>query len=168
MPEGTWKCSKCGQIYSLAEPACTICRITRENRHVIGKIETVRSAKPPPEVVEVVFPIFIKDARFNLPLDKGAVWSSGCVMAVEGGFFLLSEKDGLDAARLADSPPPAAGPVGPMSLFVPRAAVSRIVHHRLTGEFIEIQGRQKIPLRLTGAGWTDLDVLCDQLGIPRS
>ena len=168
MPEGTWKCSKCGQIYSLAEPACTICRITRVNPHVIGKITTVRSAKPPPEKVEVAFPFNIKDARFNLPLDKGAVWSSGTVLVIEGGFYLLTEKDGLDASALAENPPPAAGPVGPMSIFIPRAVISRIVHHRLTGEFIEIQGRQKIPLRLSAAGWTDLDVLCDQLGIPRS
>jgi len=42
------------------------------------------------------------------------------------------------------------------------------VHHRLTGEFIEIQGKKKIPLRLPKEGWTDLDVLCDQMGIARS
>lgn len=168
MPEGTWKCSKCGQIYSLAEASCPICHVTRENRHVIGKIETMRSPKPPPERVEVVFPLFIKDARFNLPLDRGAVWSSGSVMATEAGLFLLSEKDGLDTAALAASPPAAAGPVGPLSVFVPRDVISRIVHNRLVGEFIEVQGRQKIPLRLMPAGWTDLEVLCDQLGIPRS
>ena len=65
----------------------------------------------------------------------------------------------------------ASGPVGPLSLFVARDRISRIVHHRLTGEFIEIQGGQgkkKIPLRLSKEGWTDLDVLCDQMGIPRS
>ena len=168
MPEGTWTCSKCGQIYSLAEVSCSICHITRENRHVIGKIETMRTAKPPPEKVEVVFPIFIKDARFNLPLDKGSVWSSGSLMAVEAGFFLLSEKDNLDSASLAEHPPAAAGQVGPTSLFIPRSAVSRLVHHRLTGEFLEINGRQKIPLRLLPAGWQDLEVLCDQLGIRRS
>lgn len=168
MPEGTWKCSKCGQLYSLAEPSCTICRITRENRHVVGKIETLRSPKPPPETVEVSLPFSIKEARFNLPLDRGAVWSSGLVMVTEAGFFLLTEKDGLDAASLAARPPAAAGPVGPFSIFIPRASISRVVHHRLTGEFIEIAGRQKIPLRLFAAGWTDLEVLCDQLGIPRA
>jgi hypothetical protein len=168
MPEGTWTCSKCGQIYSLDEASCTICRITRENRHVVGRIETMRTAKPPPEKVEVVFPIFIKEARFNLPLDKGSVWSSGTVMATEAGFFLLSEKDRVDSAALAAQPPAAAGQVGPTSIFIPRAAISRVLHHRLTGEFIEINGRQKIPLRLQAAGWTDLEVLCDQLGIARS
>ena len=168
MPEGTWTCSKCGQIYSVAESSCTVCHITRENRHVIGKIEAVRSPKPPPETVEVAFPFFIKDARFNLPLDKGAVWSGGMVMATAAGLFLLTEKDGLDTAALAQRPPAAAGAVGPLSIFVPRAVISRIVHHRLTGEFIEIQGRQKIPLRLMPGGWTDLDVICDQLGIARS
>ena len=167
MPEGTWKCSTCGQIYSLSESSCTICRITRENRHVIGRIETIRTPKPPPERVEVVFPFYLKEARFNLPLDRGAVWSSGQVMVTEAGFFMLTERDALDSAALAASPPAAAGPVGPFSIFIPRGVISRLVHHRLTGEFIEIQGRQKIPLRLPAAGWTDLEMICDQLGIPR-
>jgi hypothetical protein len=155
-------------MYSLDEPACPVCRITRENRHVIGKVTQIRTPKPPPEKVEVVFPVFIKEARFNLPLDKGSVWSSGSVAAVEAGLFLLSEKDGLNAAILTSEPPPPAGPVGPTSLFVPRSVISRILHQKLIGEFIEIQGRQKIPLRLPAAGWADLDVICDQLGIPRS
>jgi hypothetical protein len=168
MTEGTWTCSTCGQIYSLSEPACPVCRVTRENRHVIGKIEPLRSPKPPPEQVEVPFPFTIRDARFNLPLDKGAVWASGSVMVTEAGFFLLSEKDSVDAAALADHPPAGPGPVGALSIFVPRSVVSRILHQRLIGEFIEVQGRQKIPLRLTPGGWTDLDVICDQLGIPRT
>jgi hypothetical protein len=168
MPEGTWNCPQCGQTFSLGEPSCPVCRITRENRHVIGKITQIRTPKPPPEQVEVAFPLFIKDARFNLPLDQGSVWSSGTVSAVDGGFFLLSEKDGLDAAALAAAPPPPAGPVGPTSLFVPREVISRIVHQKMVGEFIEIQGRQKIPLRLPPGGWADLDIICDQLGIPRS
>ena len=168
MPEGTWTCSNCGQIYSLAEPSCRICRITRENRDVVGRITTIRAPKPPPEQVEVGFPITFKDARFNLPLDTGAIWASGKVMVVAAGFFLLSEKDPVDAAGLAANPPAAAGPVGTLSLYVPRAGVTRIVHQKLVGEFIELQGKQKIPLRLSPSGWADLDVLCDQLGIPRS
>ena len=168
MPEGTWSCPQCGQTYPLEEPACTVCRITRENRNVIGRITQIRTPKPPPEQVEVVFPVFLKEARFNLPLENGALWSSGSVAATEAGFFLLSDKDALDAAMLAQNPPMAGGPVGPTSLYVPRASVSRIVHHKLTGEFIEIQGRRKIPLRLPAAGWKDLDVICDQLGIPRT
>jgi len=168
MPEGTWNCPQCGQGYSLDEPACPVCRITRENRHVIGKVTQIRTPKPPPEKVEVAFPVFIKEARFNLPLDKGAVWSSGSVAAIAAGFFLLSEKDGLNATILTTEAPPPAGPVGPTSIFIPRDVVSRIVHHKLTGEFIEIQGKQKIPLRLPAAGWADLDVICDALGIPAS
>ena len=168
MPEGTWNCPQCGQTYTLDESSCPVCRITRENRHVIGKVTQVRTPKPPPEKVEVAFPVFIKDARFNLPLDKGAVWSSGSVAAIAAGFFLLSEKDGLNASILTSEPPPPAGPVGPTSLFIPRDVISRIVHQKLIGEFIEIQGRQKIPLRLPPAGWADLDVICDGLGIPRS
>jgi hypothetical protein len=168
MTEGTWTCSKCGQIYSLSEPACPVCRITRENPHVVGRITTVRTAKPPPEKVEVPFPFTIKEARFNLPLHQGSVWAGGSLMVTEAGFFLLSDKDAIDAAALAQSPPAAPGPVGSLSLFVPRSTVSRIIHQKLIGEFIEVQGRQKIPLRLTPGGWTDLDVICDQLGIPRS
>jgi hypothetical protein len=168
MSEGTWTCSNCGQIYSLAEPACPVCRITRENPHVIGKIQPVRTPKPPPERVEVPFPFTIREARFNLPLDKGAVWASGTLMVTEAGFFLLSDKDAVDPAALAQNPPAAATPVGSLSLFVPRSSVSRILHQKLVGEFIELERKQKIPLRLTTAGWTDLDVICDQLGIPRS
>src|SRR5436190_16946262 len=168
MPEATWNCPQCGQTYALEEPSCPVCHITRDNRQVIGKVTQIRPPKPPPEKVEVAFPVFIKDARFNLPLDKGAVWSSGSVAAVEAGFFLISEKDGLDGAALAAAPPPPAGPVGPTSLFIPRAVVSRIVHKKLIGEFLEIQGKQKIPPRLPSSGWADLDVICDQLGIPRS
>lgn len=168
MPEGTWKCSKCGQIYTVAESSCSVCRITRENRHVIGKIETIRTPKPPPERVEVAFPFFIKEARFNLPLERGALWSSGRLMIIETGIFMLSEKDPIDAEALGRNPPPVPGPVGPLSIYIPRDRISRIVHHRLTGEFLEVQGRQKIPLRMTSAGWGDLDVVCDQLGIARS
>jgi len=168
MPEGTWTCSKCGQIYPLAEGSCPVCFITRENRSVIGKATAIRFAAPVPEKVDVAFPFAIKEAHFNLPLDKGAVWSSGRLMFVEAGLFLLSEKDPVDADALALNPPAAAGPVGPLSIFISRATLSRIVHHRLTGEFIQLQGGQKIPLRLPSAGWTDLDVLCDQMGIPRS
>ena len=89
-------------------------------------------------------------------------------MAVAGGLFLLSEKDPIDADALAAQPPAAAGPVGSLSIYIPRDKIARIVHHRLVGEFIEVQGKQKIPLRLPKEGWTDLDVICDQLGIPRS
>ena len=168
MAEGTWTCSKCGQIYSLAEASCPVCRVTRENQHVIGKIEQPRTPKPPPEQVEVPFPFTLREARFNLPLDKGAVWASGVVMATEAGFFLISEKDAVDAAALAQNPPAAAGPIGSLSIFVPRPSVSRVIHQKLIGEFIEVHGKQKIPLRLPPAGWKDLDVICDQLGIPRS
>ncbi|MBV8879079.1 MAG: hypothetical protein JO332_03850 [Planctomycetaceae bacterium] len=168
MAEGTWTCSKCGQIYALAESSCPICHITRENRHVIGKASSARFDKPLAEKVEVPFPFPIKEARFNLPMDRGAVWSSGKLVVIPDGIFLLSDKDPLDANALAARPPAASGPVGPLSLYLTRDKISRIVHHKLTGEFIEIGGKQKLPLRLTPAGWTDLDVICDQLGIVRT
>ncbi|HLY74011.1 MAG TPA: hypothetical protein VKU80_07815, partial [Planctomycetota bacterium] len=152
MAEATWKCSTCGQLFPLSQNSCPICFITRENRTVIGKVSATRFDKPPAEKVAVVFPFKIKEARFNLPLDRGAVWSSGRVMVTDAGFFLLSEKDPIDDGALAASPPAAAGPVGPLSLYIPRDKISRIVHHRLTGEFLEIGGKQKIPLRMTAAG----------------
>jgi hypothetical protein len=169
MPEGTWKCARCGQLYSLDKASCPVCHITRENQHITGKIQIPeRAPKPPPEKVDVVFPFTLKDARFNLPLDRGAVWSSGRILATADGFFLLTDKDGLDDGALARNPPPAAGPVGPLSIFIPRSQITRIVHQKLAGFFIEIQGKQKLPIRLEAAGWTDLDVICDQVGIPRS
>lgn len=168
MAEATWACSKCGQLYPLSQNSCPVCFITRENRTVIGKASAARFSAPPPEKVDVVFPFSIKEARFNLPMDRGAVWSSGRVVAVATGFFLLSEKDPVDIDALAANPPAASGPVGSLSLYLAREKISRVVHHRLTGEFIEIQGKQKIPLRLPPAGWADLDVICDQLGIARS
>ena len=167
MAEGTWTCSKCGQIYKLSQSSCPVCFITRENRTVIGKVTAARFDKPLAEAVEIPFPFTIKEARFNLPMDRGAVWSSGRVVIVAAGFFLVSEKDPVNVDALTAAPPAASGPVGPLSLFVARDKVSRIVHHKLTGEFIEIGGKQKIPLRLPSTGWADLDVVCDQLGIPR-
>jgi hypothetical protein len=168
MPEGTWNCSKCGQLYPLSQNSCPVCFITRENRTVIGQVSAARFAAPVPEKIDVVFPFSIKEARFNLPLDRGAVWSSGKVVAIQSGFFLLSGKDPINLDALVARPPAESGPVGPLSLFVARDKISRVVHHRLTGEFLEIQGKQKIPLRLPKEGWTDLDVICDQLGIARS
>lgn len=167
MAEGTWTCSRCGQIYPMTESGCPVCHITRENRDVIGKVSATRFAAPVAEKVEVPFPFTIKEARFNLPLEKGAVWASGRVMVVEAGFFLISDKDSIDADALAANPPAAAGQVAALSIYVPRAKITRIMHSKLVGEFIELQGKQKIPLRLPPSGWTDLDVLCDQLGIAR-
>lgn len=165
----TWTCPRCGQILPLSDAACQVCRITRENRGVVGRIATPeRTPKPPPEKVEIPFPFTIREARFNLPLASGSVWSSGTVLCVTEGLFLVSEKDGLDPAALAAQPPAAAKPVGPTSIFIHRTQLSRVVHHKLTGYFIEVKGPQKIPLRLEAQGWSDLDVVCDQLGIPHS
>src|SRR5262249_13180246 len=135
---------------------------------VIGEVSAIHFDKPPAESVEVPFPFTLKEARFNLPMEKGAVWTSGRVMVVPAGFFFLSEKDSIDDAALAQSPPAASGPVGAVSIFVPRERITRVIHTRLIGEFVELTTKQKIPLRLPAAGWADLDVICDQLGIARS
>lgn len=163
----TWTCPNCGQMLPLSEPSCKVCRVTRENRGVVGRIATPeRTAKPPPEIVEISFPFTIRDARFNLPLPTGSLWSSGFLLCIPQGFFLVSDKDGLDPAALAAHPPETATPVGPTSIFVHRSQISRVVHHKLIGFFVEVKGPKKIPLRLETKGWADLGVVCNQLEIP--
>jgi hypothetical protein len=165
----TWICPRCGQKLPLNEPSCRVCLITRIDRDVIGKIKTPeRTLKPPPAPVEVRFPCVIKEARFNLPLPTGTVWSSGILLAIEQGLFLLGERDGLQTAPLIAQPPAAAGPVGPTSIFIPKANISRVIHEKLIGHFLEIQGKRKIPLRLEPSGWEDLDLLCNAFGIAHS
>jgi hypothetical protein len=162
----TWACPRCGQLLPLSEGSCGVCHITRENRNLIGRIAPKpRSEKPPAEAVEVVFPFVVPEARFNLPLPAGSLWSSGSLVCVPEGIFLASAKDGLDPAALAAAPPPVSAPVGPASVFAHRSQIVRVVHHKLTGYFLEVKGGQKIPLRLEAPRWADLDVVCDRLGI---
>jgi hypothetical protein len=164
----TWTCPRCGQKLPMAEPSCRICCITRDNRGVPGRIPPpVRSPKPPEEPVEVAFPFAIKGARFSLPLTSGSLWSSGSVICVPEGLCLATEKDGIDPDRFAAAVPAASGPVGPASLFLHRSQIRRVVHLKRVGDFIEVAGAQKIPLRLEPAGWEDLAVICTRIGIPR-
>jgi hypothetical protein len=164
----TWACPGCGQKLPMAEPSCRICRITRDHRGVVGRIpQPARSAKPAEEPVEVPFPFTIKGARFNLPLPSGSLWTSGSVICVPEGLCLATEKDGIDPARFAAAVPAASGPVGPASLFLHRSQFRRVVHQKMIGDFIEMAGPQKIPLRLEPEGWKDLAVVCARIGIPR-
>jgi hypothetical protein len=43
--------------------------------------------------------------------------------------------------------------------------ITRVVHDRLIGQFIELVGN-KVPLRLDVAGWKALDEAAEELGIP--
>lgn len=160
-----WNCPSCGQIYHLDQPACPVCRITRDNREVVGKVSVERPLEKPPQDVEVHLPYVLKEARFNLPTADGqTLWSSGWLAVGEAGLFLVSEKDGLDPKEVAQRRPAAAEAVGPTSLFVPVQDVLRVVHERLIGYWIETAGG-KIPLRLPKESWEELDALCDHHGI---
>lgn len=160
-----WSCPRCGQLYRLDEPSCPVCRITRENRDVIGKTSVVRGIEKEAQDVEVHLPYVIPEARFNLPLADGqSVWTHGWVAAGEAGLFLVSEKDGFDPKDVAVRAPRALGACGPTSYFLPPEAVSRVVHEKLIGYWIELADR-KIPLRLPKGGWEELDLLCDHFGI---
>jgi hypothetical protein len=160
-----WNCPQCGQLYRLDEPACPVCRITRENRGVIGKTSVLRTIEKEAQDVEVHLPYVIKEARFNIPaLDGQMIWASGALAAGEAGFFLVSEKDGRDPKEVALSRPLVPGAIGPSSYFIPAASVARVVHERLIGFWIELADR-KIPLRLPKEAWEELDLLCDHFGI---
>ena len=61
-----WTCPQCGQLYRLDDPSCPVCRITRDNRDVIGKTSVVRKIEKEAQDVEVHLPHLIKEARFNI------------------------------------------------------------------------------------------------------
>lgn len=160
-----WNCPRCGQLYRLDEPSCGVCRVTRENRDVIGKTSVLRSIEKEAQAVEVHLPYVIQEARFNLPLADGqSLWTHGCVAAGEGGLYLISENDGLDPLEVARGLPPGPAAVGSASVFLPAETIVRIVHEKLIGFWIEFADR-KIPLRLPKGGWEELDLLCDHFGI---
>jgi hypothetical protein len=160
-----WKCPGCGQPLRNDEPSCKICRITRDNRGVIGKTSVRRTIEKPPEAVEVHLPYVIKDVSYNLARTDGtSVWSSGSLVATEAGLFLLGAKDGITPDQAAAARPRKMSALGPASIFLPPSAIGRIVHERLIGYWIELPDR-KIPLRLPKEAWEELDVLCDHFGI---
>jgi hypothetical protein len=168
-----WTCPRCGQLYRLDEPSCPICHVTRENRDVVGRIETRRAARaapapPRPPSAPASFPAVLREARFNLPLPDGStVWTAGVLLVTDAGLFLLSEKDGADVDDFARKSPRSVMPVGTMSLFLPPSAVRRVVHERLAGHFVETQDA-KIPLRLPAPAWEELDGFLDRLKIAHS
>ena len=160
-----WTCPSCGQLYRFDEPACPVCRITRDRRNVVGKTSVERSIEKPREAVEVHLPYAIKDVSYNLSLRDGtSVWSSGTLAATPSGLFLLGAKDGISVEKAASLRPGAMAALGPTSIFLPPAAVVRVVHERLVGYWIELKDR-RIPLRLPKGAWEELDALCDHFGI---
>jgi hypothetical protein len=156
MPDETWKCPVCAQAIPVAERVCPTCKVTRP-----GAEEAVLAPAPGE------LPLVLRDARFNIPVEADTVWSSGTLVLAEQGLFLLSEKDGKSPAEVLQTPPAVPGRFAALSLYLPVSIVTRIVHDRLAGQFIESQAT-RLPLRLPTAAWPALDAACDRLKIPRS
>jgi hypothetical protein len=163
MSQETWKCPTCAQEIPVSERLCPACKVTQVRRPTAAE----EAAEFIAETAEIGLPHVIPEARFNVPLETGPAWSSGSLLVAESGFFLLSAKDGLDPAAVAAAPPQVPGRLGALSFALPRAMIKRVVHDRLAGHFVEIEGK-KFPLRLEAAGWKALDAACDLLGIAHS
>lgn len=164
-PPESWKCPTCRQYFPLSERVCPTCKVTQVRRKPEG--EAPEPALFFVESAEIHLPHIIPEARFSIPLDTGATWASGPLVAAEGGLFLLSAKDNLSAETLLAALPQVPGRLGELSFAIPTKMVKRVVHDKLVGHFIEIEGK-KIPLRLDIAGWKALDACCERLGIPHS
>ena len=162
--ETTWKCPTCAHWFPLSERVCPTCKVTQIRRRPPAAEEPAQFIA---ESAEIRLPHIIPEARFSIPLDTGATWASGPLVAAETGLFLLSSKDGLSPETVVKNVPQIPGRLSALSFVVPVKMVKRIVHDKLVGQFIEIEGK-KIPLRLDVAGWKALDACCDRLGIPHS
>lgn len=175
MNDETWTCPGCSRVAPLRERICPNCRTTQvrpRSSAILPKVPPAPAPGPaapapaaPPR--PVTFPFIIPDARYNLPVEGGgATWTSGSLVATEGGLSLINEKDGLDPAQASSwTLPPRAQRLAPHSFHVPKGLVVRIVHDMKVGQFLEIEG-QRLPLRFSVQGWKDLDAVCDALGIP--
>lgn len=163
MADETWKCPSCAQYFPVSERVCPTCKVTQVRRRP--------AAEEPAQFIassaEIRLPHVIPDARFSLPMDTGATWASGPLVVTEGGLFLLSAKDGLDPETAVRTPPQVPSRLGDLSFAIPVTMIKRVVHDRLVGQFIEIEGK-RVPLRLDVPGWKALDACCDRLGIPHS
>lgn len=163
MSEETWQCPTCAQAVPASERVCPACKVTRIRRRSPEEEE----AEFLVDTVEITLPHTIPEARFNVPTETGPEWASGVLVASPAGIFLLAQKDGLSTDPVLQAPPEIPGRIGGRSFFVPAGMVKRIVNNRLSGQFLELEGK-KIPLRLDPAGWKALDRVCQRLQIPRS
>ncbi len=157
----TWTCPGCAKVYPLDVRTCTLCRVTQVRPRVTKKYE--REEKVVPKIA-VSLPCVFPEVRFCV----SDVWTSGCVVVVEQGYFLLSEKDGLRPQDVVKAPPAERTGLGDLSLFLPKASITRIVHDRFNGYFIETPAG-KNPLRLSSEdAWRELDAVCDRIGVSHS
>lgn len=123
-----------------------------------------------PSEVDVVLPCYIPEARFSLVIPGGgaASWTSGLVYVTTLGLYFLSEKDGFtDEAKAADAakePTEQPKRLSPLSVFIPKGHVKRLVHGQFIGNFIEM-ANLKVPIRLTNDGWQRLIGCCRKLDL---
>ena len=163
MSQETWPCPTCAQAIPVTERVCPTCKVTQIRR----RPPTEEEAQFLADTVEITLPHVIPEARFNVPTETGPEWSSGILLASEAGVFFLSSKDGFSPDQVVQAPPATPGRIGGRSFFAPLGMIKRIVNSRLSGQFLELEGK-KIPVRLDAAGWKALDSVCAKLGVARS
>jgi hypothetical protein len=163
MSQDTWQCPTCAQAIPVSERVCPTCKVTQVRQRTAGEEE----AQFLTDTVEITLPHAIPEVRFNVPTETGSEWASGLLLASEAGIFLLSSKDGLSPDQVIPAAPAAPGRLGARSFFAPVGMVKRIVNSRLSGQFLELEGK-KIPLRLDAPGWKALDQVCRMLGVARA
>lgn len=163
MAEETWKCPACHETVSASERVCPLCKTTRADPRPDAEEPALFLA----ETVAIELPHVIPEVRFSVPTESGPEWSSGLLVAVETGLAFLSPKDGVSAEQFLAAIPGFPGRIGPHSFYATLAIIRRLVNHKLTGQFLEVEGN-RLPLRFDAAGWKAIDAVCARLGIPRS
>ena len=166
----TWTCPSCGSTLPASRDQCPSCRVTRIHRTAPRSSPAFASSAPKKkEAVEIVLPCYIPEVRYSIKLAAGgATWTTGLIYCTTAGFYLLSDKDGFTdetkaaeaAKEVRDNP----HRIGPLSVFVPKESVKRLVHGQFLGNFLEMVDL-KIPLRLTTDGWARLIGGCRKLDI---
>ncbi len=168
-----WTCPSCGAKYGVDVRQCPSCRVSRIHR-ASGRSTTVsppggtRAAKQPE--MEVKFPLYLPEARFSIVVPGGGAvsWTSGLVYVTTNGIYALSQADGFDseakAAEAAKEAPDAPKRFAPLSVYLPKGQVKRLVHGQFIGNFMEMAGL-KIPLRLSNDGWKIFMAACRKLEI---
>ncbi len=145
----------------LSQKQCPSCRVTRIHRTSESPPRGTPAVTAPAkkEEQEIMLPCYLPEARFSIVVPGGgaATWTSGIVYITTAGYYFLSEQDGFDseakAAEVAKDPTEAPKRLSPLSVFVPRTNVTRLVHGQFVGHFLEMTNL-KIPLRLVGDNWT--------------
>ncbi len=163
MAEETWKCLACHETVPASERVCPLCKTTRATAHPAVE----EPAQFLADSIEITLPHVIPEVRFSVPTEAGPEWSSGLLIAVAQGLAFLSPKDGVTPEQFLLAIPGVPGRIGERSFYAPLSIIRRLVNHKLTGQFLEVEGN-KLPLRFDAAGWKAIDAVCLTLGIARS